>query len=107
LFSGKPNSPSKQSPDSGLTRALKRKDFGMIFDWFSAYFFRGATICFILITAAAWAALTAYDAVRIVGLSFVFACACTVCGWLLGLLFGIPRTLSRPQSTSTPPREYG
>lgn len=82
---------------SGLTEALKNKDFGMIFDWFSAYFFLGAIVSMVLIAAAA-TSISFWDAVRIVGLSFIFACACTVCGWLLGLLFGIPRTLARPQA---------
>jgi hypothetical protein len=97
FFGTKKASPSDPAPESGLTLALKRKDFGMIFDWFSAYFFRGATICFLLILLAA-APTKHWDSLRIVGVSFVFACACTVCGWLLGLLFGIPRTLSRPQA---------
>jgi hypothetical protein len=88
------------SSSGAFTEALKRKDFGMIFDWFSSYFFLGAFICFVCIGVAA--APAGRDALRIVGVSFIFACACTVCGWLLGLLFGIPRTLSRPQATPAP-----
>lgn len=83
---------------SGLTVALRNKDFGMIFDWFSAYFFLGAILSMVLIALAATSS-GGWNAVRIVGLSFIFACACTVCGWLLGLLFGIPRTLARPQAS--------
>jgi hypothetical protein len=85
----------------GLTEALKNKDFGAIFDWFSAYFFAGAILSMLFVVAAAVPS-KGWDAVRIVGLSFMFACACTVCGWLLGLLFGIPRTLSRPQAAPLP-----
>lgn len=32
---------------------------------------------------------------RILGLGLLFAGACTICGWNLGLLFGIPRSLAR------------
>jgi hypothetical protein len=82
----------------GLTLALRNKDFGMIYDWFSIYFFWSAVISMVFIAAAA-TSTGGWDAIRIVGLSVIFACACTVCGWLLGLLFGIPRTLSRPQAS--------
>lgn len=88
---------SASMADGGLVEALKNRDFGAIFDWFSAYFFLGAILSIVFIAAAAVPS-RGWDATRIVGLSFIFACACTVCGWLLGLLFGIPRTLSRPQA---------
>jgi hypothetical protein len=81
-----------------LSDALRNKDFAAIFDWFAVYFFRGAFVSFVLIAVAAWAAKGGFEALRIVGVSFIFAGACAVCGWLLGLLFGIPRTLSRPQA---------
>lgn len=96
MFSLKGNA-SRSGAESWFTEALRRKDFGMIFDWFSSYFFKGAVACFIFIVAAA-APSKGWESLRIVGVSFVFACACIVCGWLLGLLFGIPRTLSRPQT---------
>jgi hypothetical protein len=39
---------------------------------------------------------------RVLALSSLFAAASMVSGWILGLLFGIPRTLARSQSTVPP-----
>jgi hypothetical protein len=47
---------------------------------------------------AAWFDGAASLGVRVFALAFAFALASTVCGWFLGLLFGVPRSLSRPQA---------
>ena len=60
-------------------------------EWFIPYVaWAGvAGIIAILIAAAIGSDFT--TAFRIFGLSVIFATACAVSGWLLGLLFGIPR----------------
>ncbi|KPF97345.1 hypothetical protein IP86_14265 [Rhodopseudomonas sp. AAP120] len=87
--------------DSALTLALRRGDFAIIFHWFFRCFLWTSVFGFLLLLAATLPTLHE-AAFRIVGLSFIFAAACTVSGWVLGLLFGIPRSLSRPQGGSTP-----
>lgn len=97
------SSGSQDSPSSGgLVLALKNRDFAIIFDWFASYFFGFAIAGFIALFLGALPS-RGWDSLRIVALSIMFACASTVCGWLLGLLFGIPRTLSRPQAAPAPP----
>jgi hypothetical protein len=88
-----------------LANALQQKNFAIIYDWFATCFLWGAVGGLLLAGLAAWANTTFYDGLRIFALSVIFASASTVCGWLLGLLFGIPRTLSRPQAVgnSSPP----
>ncbi|UVO32256.1 hypothetical protein [Bradyrhizobium arachidis] len=98
---------SQDSPSSGgLVLALKNRDFAIIFDWFASYFFGFAIAGFIALFLGALPS-RGLDSLRIVALSMVFACASTVCGWLLGLLFGIPRTLSRPQAAPAPAPQQG
>lgn len=77
--------------------ALRRKDFGSIADWFAARFFLiGGVVMLAAGVAAALQKSSFADGFRISALSLIFGGACTVSGWLLGLLFGVPRTLSRP-----------
>jgi len=83
-----------------LTEALRGKYFAVIFDWFSMCFLVGAT-AFLLLTLIAACASKSYDGIRITAFAAIFAGASTVCGWILGLLFGIPRTLSRPALLAT------
>ncbi|WP_186294061.1 tetratricopeptide repeat protein [Bradyrhizobium guangdongense] len=98
------SSGSQDSPSSGgLVLALKNKDFGIIFDWFAKYFFGFALGGFAALLLGTFPS-KGLDSLRIVALSIIFACASTVCGWILGLLFGIPRTLSRPQAAPAPPQ---
>jgi hypothetical protein len=83
------------------SEAMKRREFGAIADWFIYYFFWGGIIGLLVAGFAAafdasggfWASLAA--GFRIFVLSSLFAAASTLSGWLLGLLFGIPRTLAR------------
>ncbi|TPQ40728.1 hypothetical protein C2U70_04680 [Bradyrhizobium guangdongense] len=86
-----------------MVLALKNKDFGIIFDWFAKYFFGFALGGFAALLLGTFPS-KGLDSLRIVALSIIFACASTVCGWILGLLFGIPRTLSRPQAAPAPPQ---
>jgi hypothetical protein len=68
---------------------------GEIADWFIWRFtlFGGAAIIFA--SAAAWIQGGYPLGVRVLGLSILFGAASTSSGWLLGLLFGVPRTLAR------------
>jgi hypothetical protein len=101
------------------SRALKEKNFAATADWFTEYFFVIATVGLVAAGIAAGAdtfasALQKTSAkfgsalllgfaagFRVFVLSLVFAAASTVSGWLLGLLFGIPRSLARSQPVST------
>src|ERR1700726_2994690 len=74
--------------------AIRQKDFAAIADWFILYFFSTGVIALLLIGIAAGFDDGLSAALRIVSLSLLMASACTVSGWLLGLLFGIPRTLA-------------
>jgi hypothetical protein len=76
--------------------ALRRKDFGSIADWFASRFFVMGGIGILAVGVAAGWQLKPSDGFRILSLSLIFGGACTISGWLLGLLFGVPRTLSRP-----------
>jgi len=92
--------PASQIPAfhvSPLTEALRRGDFAVIFHWFFRWFVGAAIIGFIGLVLYAGLPTGAAAPVRVVTTFVFFASACTVCGWLLGLLFGIPRTLARPQ----------
>jgi len=81
--------------------ALQKQEFGIIADWFYCRFaiYGGAA----LLGAAIAAGLTTDKDIgfssammfRTLGLGLLFAGACMVCGWNLGLLFGIPRSLSK------------
>lgn len=83
--------------DSPLTEALRRGDFAIIFHWFFRCFVGAAIAGFVLLLAVGVMTTDSKLALRAVAISLFFAAACTVSGWLLGLLFGIPRTLARPQ----------
>jgi hypothetical protein len=101
------------------SRALKEKNFAAIADWFTEYFFVIATVGLVAAGIAAGADTFAsalqqtsanFGSALLIGfaagfrvfvLSLVFAAASTVSGWLLGLLFGIPRSLARPQPVNT------
>jgi hypothetical protein len=96
--------------------ALKDQDFASIADWFTYYLFSvGAVGLAAAGLAAGVEAALALElspssktpgsiallegfavGLRVFVLSLVFAAPSMVSGWLLGLLFGIPRTLARP-----------
>lgn len=82
------------------TQAIQDKDFGIIADWFSMYFFRTGFVALVVVGVAASLGETSWQkgaatGFRILALSLLIAGAATMCGWLLGLLFGIPRSLGR------------
>jgi hypothetical protein len=94
------------------SEAMKRRDFAAIADWFIWYFFWGGVIGLVAAGLAAfveeyakgifWSA--AGSGLRIFVLSVLFASASAVSGWMLGLLFGIPRSLARGTAApNTPP----
>jgi hypothetical protein len=88
--------------------AIRQKDFGAIADWFTDQFFRtGIGALFAVGLAAGLSADSASRGFtlgfRIFALGLLVAGACTVSGWLLGLLFGIPRTLARASAGPVPP----
>ena len=80
-------------------KAIRDKDFGIIADWFTAYFFSTGIIALLVVGFAAGLEAPSLIggfgfAFRIFALGLLVAGAATVCGWLLGLLFGIPRSLA-------------
>lgn len=87
--------------------ALRRKDFGSIADWFASRFFVMGGIGIVVAGMAAAMQKSAADGFRVFALSLIFGGACTVSGWLLGLLFGVPRTLARPSPPSPAPDPGG
>ena len=80
---------------------MTRREFAAIADWFIFFFFWTGAIGIIVIGIAAGADQGVAAGLRIFVLSSLFAAASAVSGWLLGLLFGIPRTLAR---ANVPPR---
>lgn len=88
---------------------IREKDFARIVDWFTYCFF--ATGCFGILAVGAAAYVDGNGnrslGIRVFAFSLLLAGACTLCGWLLGLLFGIPRSLSRPVSAPAPPASGG
>ena len=89
--------------DGAWARAMQERNFAIIADWFSGCFFVVGSIAITLAglaaglgtgTTATWQRGLA-DGLRIYVLSVAFAAAAAACGWLLGLLFGIPRSLAR------------
>ena len=78
---------------------IRTGDSGAIADWFTTYFFfTGIALLVVFDFAAAYEGgrLLAF---RVAGFGILLAGASTVMGWVFGLLFGIPRSLARPQST--------
>ena len=87
---------------SNWSRAIRERDYANIADWFSFRFFLIGGLCVILSGVAAYIEKGRALGVRVLAMSLLMASACTVSGWLLGLLFGIPRSLARPSSTVAP-----
>src|SRR5882757_3103298 len=79
------------------SRAIHEEDFGVIVDWFTNYFFAFGGVGLLVAGIAAWIDKGFGCGLRVFALGLLFAAACTASGWLLGLLFGIPRSLARPQ----------
>ncbi|OGT82920.1 MAG: hypothetical protein A3H91_12235 [Gammaproteobacteria bacterium RIFCSPLOWO2_02_FULL_61_13] len=93
--------------DESWSAAFKAGNFAIIADWFSRYFFAIAIFAVVSAGIAAGVDIGTKNGfvaglgtgLRVFALSLLFAAACTACGWILGLLFGVPRTLDRAQNT--------
>jgi tetratricopeptide (TPR) repeat protein len=95
-------SASTNQPSKGWSGAIRQRDFSLIIDWFWRYF---TWVGVAGILAASLGYGPTHDSgfqvvtfLRMLGTLTLFAAAATTCGWMLGLLFGIPRSLSRSNS---------
>ena len=90
-------------------RAMRQENFAAILDWFSRYFFGcGIAILLVVDVVASTNSSTPYHTAALSAAGgLMLAAAAVVAGWVLGLLFGIPRSLSRPQPTSGQPLSAG
>jgi hypothetical protein len=89
--------------------AIRNRDFGAIIDWFAVYFF-GAGVTGLLVVGLAAGfeddVQKSYPiGLRVFALGLMFAAASAVSGWVLGLLFGVPRTLARGLAITEPKGE--
>ena len=76
--------------------ALSRNPAVMV-DWFAEIFFFVGVLGTLLAGLAAGLADGWASGVRVLAFALLLGAASGVCAWLLGLLFGIPRSLARPQ----------
>lgn len=83
--------------------AISRLDAAVILDWFTTWFFSVGVVFLALALVTAWMDPGFAVAVRVATFGLCLAAASTILGWLLGLLFGIPRSLSRPLNLSSQP----
>ena len=95
--------------------SIRERDFGVIADWFILYFFltgfaalslagmaAGLTCESAAKPTVACVAFSWNNGARVFSLGLLLAGACWVCGWLFGLLFGLPRSLNQaPSGQST------
>jgi hypothetical protein len=91
-----------QRPSMSWGNMLETGKVGEIADWFIWRFTFFGAAAIIFASAAAWIDGDYAQGLRVLGLSILFGAACTCSGWLLGLLFGVPRTLARGQPTNQP-----
>ena len=82
------------------SETMREGDFLAIADWFCTIFFVSGLVIVVASGIAAGIDVKAGVGVRVAVLSLAIAGACTSAGWLVGLLFGIPRSFSRAQSNS-------
>lgn len=80
-----------------FARSMTGKNFAVLADAFGIWFFTAGSIALGLSVLAAGVTSDLATAFRVLSLGLLVAGASTIIGWLLGLLFGIPRTLARPQ----------
>jgi len=77
------------------------RQFNQITEWFWAWFLAVGTLGLSSVLIAVGIEKDWAHAMHVFALALLMAGACAVVGWLLGLLFGIPRSLARPASTPT------
>jgi hypothetical protein len=89
------------------TDILKREEFLGIADWFITRFTLIGVVGVVAAGAAAWLQghySTLHNGsqlgMRVLGLSILFAAASMLGGWLLGLLFGVPRSVAETRATA-------
>ncbi len=84
------------------TRAIEDQNFAAILDWFSIYFFGcGIAVLLSIDAVALLGSKTPFEStMRAASGGLMLAATALIAGWLLGLLFGIPRSLSRSQPAS-------
>ena len=89
-------------PKFSFSQAFQRRDPAAIADWFAIFLFSAGLTGLLLAAMGAWLDRSFSLGFRVLGLGLLFAGASGVCGWVLGLLFGIPRSLARaaPGATS-------
>ena len=87
------------------TDILRRREFLGIADWFITRFSVIGVLGVFAAGGAAWLQKDFALGLRVLALSIVFGAASLVGGWLLGLLFGVPRTVVRLDNgtSATPP----
>lgn len=96
-------------PSNGVwVRAMRQREFAAILDWFSWWFFGcGFAILIAIDLMTAFGAGGVGHFLRAATSGLLLAGSTFMAGWLLGLLFGIPRALSRPGSVAPPPSPPG
>ena len=86
---------------ASFSTAFHRRDPAVIADWFATYFFSAGLIGLLLAAIGAWLDKNFALGFRVLGIGLLFAAASGICGWVLGLLFGIPRSLARARPGAT------
>lgn len=85
------------------TEILNRREYLGIADWFIARFTLLGVFGVLAVGCAAWLQQKNFAfGMRVLALSILFGGACLVGGWLFGLLFGVPKTVTQ-LDTSNPP----
>ena len=77
------------------SKATREKDFAAIADWFITYFIVSGVAIILFAGLAAGLDIGPANGFRVFVIGGAVSAAFAVAGWLLGLLFGIPRSLSR------------
>jgi hypothetical protein len=86
------------------TEILKRREYLGIADWFIARFTLIGVLGVLAVGCAAWLQQKNFAfGMRVLALSILFGGACLVGGWLFGLLFGVPRTVTQLDAGNSPP----
>jgi|GEM_PF-3025604 len=94
---------SLASRPNSWTDILKRREFLGIADWFITRFTVIGVIGIFAAAGAAWLQCDFALGVRVLALSILFGAASLLGGWLLGLLFGVPRALVGLEDAAPPP----